>query len=195
MLAFLLIGGLHGKPYYLAPAFPLLFAAGGVQLARWLRPALERASIALLIVAEGALLAPLFLPILSPGGMIAWSKALGVQEPRLERHRYNALPQHIADQFGWQTLVAHVAQAWDRIPPARRANAAIFAQNYGEAGAVDWFGPAHGLPPALAGHNEYWRWSRARLANGPPIEAAVVIGDNEQTLRGPFRQRARTGIG
>jgi hypothetical protein len=191
VLAFLLIGGLHGKSYYLAPAFPVLFAAGAVQLERWLRSASARAAAALLLAAQGALLAPLFLPIFSPQGMIAWSKRLGLQEQRTERVRYNELPQHIADQFGWQGMVANVARAWDRIPEPERAHAAIFGQNYGESGAVDFFGPAYGLPPALGRHNEYWRWSRARIEKGPSIETAVVIGDNEEKLRQIFEHVER----
>ncbi|GAC1340212.1 MAG: glycosyltransferase family 39 protein [Myxococcales bacterium] len=191
VLAFVIIGGQHGKAYYLAPAFPVLFAAGGVQLERWLRPAAARTAAGLALTAQGALLAPLVLPLLSPAGMIAWSKRLGAQEQRTERHRYNELPQHIADQFGWQGMVAKVAVAWERIPPSERARAAIFGQNYGESGAVDFFGPAYGLPAALGRHNEYWRWSRARIERGPPIEVAVVIGDSEPRLRQIFAQVER----
>ena len=188
-----LIGGLHGKAYYLAPAFPPLFAAGGVQVERWLRPTWTRGTGLLLALLQGALIAPLVLPIFSPEGLIAWSRRLGVEEQRTERHRYNALPQHIADQFGWQAMVAQVARAWSRIPEDQREKAAIIGQNYGECGAVDRYGPALGLPPALGGHNEYWRWSRERLERGPQVEIAVVIGDREERLRQLFERVERAG--
>jgi hypothetical protein len=188
-----LIGGLHGKAYYLAPAYPPLFAAGGVQLERWLRPAWARGAAVFSALLQGALIAPLVLPILSPEGLAAWSRKLGVQEQRTERQRYNELPQHIADQFGWQTMVAQVARAWSRIPEDQRAKAAILGQNYGECGAVDRYGPALGLPSALCGHNEYWRWSRERLERGPPVEIAVVIGVREERLRRTFDRVEQVG--
>src|SRR5262249_60544417 len=68
------------------------------------------------------------------------------------------LPQWLADRFGWDTMVATIARAYDRLPPADRGKACIFTGNYGEAGAVDFFGPAYGLPHAISGHNTYFLW-------------------------------------
>ena len=59
---------------------------------------------------------------------------------------------------GWPELVQTVARIYDALPPEQRAQAAIYASNYGEAAAIDFFGPAYGLPRALSGHNNYWLW-------------------------------------
>jgi hypothetical protein len=59
---------------------------------------------------------------------------------------------------GWPQLVATVARVYDSLPPAQRARTAIVASNYGEASAIDFFGPAYGLPQALSGHNNFWLW-------------------------------------
>jgi hypothetical protein len=59
---------------------------------------------------------------------------------------------------GWPELAQTVARVYDSLPPADRQHAAIFTQNYGEAAAIDFFGPALGLPNAISGHNQYWLW-------------------------------------
>src|SRR6266403_2123750 len=99
---------LHGKSYYLAPAYPMLLAAGGVALERvfanrlkWFKPALL-----VVIVLTGALFAPLAIPILPPGKLVAYMRAIGLQLPRTETSHTAPLPQLFADQFGWQEMVA-----------------------------------------------------------------------------------------
>jgi hypothetical protein len=82
------------------------------------------------------------------------------------------LNPELAEQVGWPDLVHQVARAWRSIPGPERADAAIFTSNYGEAGAIDRFGPSLGLPNAHSGHNSYWWW-------GPPPDitrTVVAIG-------------------
>ena len=55
---------------------------------------------------------------------------------------------------------------------SQKAKARIFGQNYGEAGAIDYFGPQHGLPAALSGHNTYWIWGPGDWTG----EVLIVIG-------------------
>jgi hypothetical protein len=151
---------MHGKHYYLAPAYPMLFAAGGVAAERWfsvrwqwLRPALILAMIGL-----AALFAPIGLPILSPEQLVAYMKAIHFELPRTETSHTAALPQHFADQFGWEEMVRSVAHVYHHLRPEDEKRAAIFCQNYGEAGAIDFFGPKLGLPPAISGHQNYFLW-------------------------------------
>lgn len=153
---------LHGKIYYLAPVYPALLAAGAVVLERafepsvraWMRPV----SIGLL-TAAGLYFAPIMVPVLSPGRFLAYMNRLPFQLPVTEyAHERAALPQWYADQFGWQEIVAETAMAWNRIPPKERNDCGIFAQDYGQAGAIDFFGPRYGLPPALSGHQSYFLW-------------------------------------
>jgi hypothetical protein len=150
---------LHGKNYYVAPAYPMLFAAGGVAAEglrsvslRWLRPALVVAMIAV-----AAVLAPTITPIFPPDKTIAYMKAIHFQPPRSEQSHTAALPQLLADQFGWEEMVRDVARVYNGLPAEERAKAAIFGQNYGQAAAIDFFGPKYGLPPALSGHQNYFR--------------------------------------
>jgi hypothetical protein len=83
-----------------------------------------------------------------------------MQPPRIENCDLGPLPQLFADQFGWQEMAATVAGAYNSLPPDIRARTAIFAENYGEAGAIDLFGPRYGLPPAIRGHQNDIIWDR-----------------------------------
>ena len=156
---------LKAKNYYVAPIYPLLLAAGAVAL----ESALERASslrgrlwpkaaIAAIVSAAGAVTAPIVLPLLPPERYVAYEQALGVSPPKTEVNHAGPLPQMFGDQFGWPELVAEVARIYHALPPDERARCAIFAGNYGEAGAIDLFGPQYGLPPAISGHQTYFLW-------------------------------------
>jgi hypothetical protein len=182
ILAALLV--MHGRVYYLAPAYPMLFAAGGVAAERrlsgrlaWIRPA-----YAALLVAGGLLLAPMAFPLLPPETYVRYSRALGMQPPAIETHRMGPLPQLLADRFGWKEMAAEAARIYRALPPEERAGARVYGQNYGQAGAIDMYGPGLGLPPALSGHLAYHSW-------GPPAEdptILIVFDDDRETLEGLF---------
>jgi hypothetical protein len=149
------------RVYYLWPAFPLLFAAGGVAWETWLaRPGLMwvKAAYPALMLAAGALLAPLTIPVLAPETYIRYTRAIGLEQPAIETHKLGPLPQIFAQQFGWPEMVTTVAGVYNSLPVDVRRNTAIFAPDYGEAGAIDLFGPRYRLPPALSGHQSYFLW-------------------------------------
>src|SRR5213592_756266 len=99
---------LHGKSYYLAPGYPMLFAAGGVVVERVFAARLQLLKPLLLgaIIVSGALLAPMVLPILPPEKLVAYMRAIHMEPPRTEASHTAALPQVFADQFGWKEMVA-----------------------------------------------------------------------------------------
>src|SRR5205807_1534168 len=103
---------------------------------KWVKPALLG-----VILVTGALFAPLALPILPPDKLIAYMRAIHLQPPRTETSHTAALPQAFADQFGWEQMVGSVAHVYHHLRPEDEKRAAIFCQNYGEAGAIDFFGP------------------------------------------------------
>jgi len=175
---------LHGKSYYLAPAYPMLFAAGGVAVERvfanrltWLKPGLL-----LLIIAAGALLAPLVVPILPPAKLVAYMRDIHQEPPRTETSHTAPLPQIFADQFGWQEMVASVGHVYNHLRPEDKQRAAIFCQNYGEAGAIDFFGAKFGLPPAISGHQNYFLWG----PRGWTGEVALVLDSRDDNEREQF---------
>jgi hypothetical protein len=151
---------LGAKDYYLAPIYPLLFAAGG---AFWSgiflpRTAPIKSALPALVLVGGLLAAPLALPLLSPEDLVRYEKFSGLNAPRSQTGQQGVLPEHFGDEFGWPEMAAAVARAYHGLPADDRAKAAILTKNYGEAGALDFFGPPLGLPRAISGHQNYWLW-------------------------------------
>jgi hypothetical protein len=181
----LVIMTLDPRVYYLFPAFPLLFAGGAVLWEQWLaRPRLAwvKPVYGALMVLAGALLAPTLIPLLPPETYIRYAAATHLQQPRIENNALGPLPQLFADQFGWQQMAATVAGVYNNLPDDVRARTCIFAQNYGQAGAIDLFGPRYGLPPAISGHQSYFLWG----PRGYTGESVIVMDGNERTLESQF---------
>jgi Dolichyl-phosphate-mannose-protein mannosyltransferase len=186
LVAFAVFAGLKGKNYYLAPIYPVLLAAGAVVIQdaieksgkAWLKPA-----IVVSLAVSGVLLLPIV--VLTPDQFVSYANALPFAIPRSEHsHEAALLPQHYADQFGWPELAGAVAQAWAKVPAGERPDCAVFAQNYGEAGAVDFFGPHYGLPPALSGHQTYYLWG----PRGYSGNCLLVLGDRRERLEQLFER-------
>jgi hypothetical protein len=156
VLALMIAGG--GKAYYLTPFYPVLFAAGAIAVAA--RSTTLARALTVAVVLSGLALAPFAKALLPERTFIRYSLAAGI-DPRTgvdERNQIDALPQQFADQHGWPELAARVGGVFRRLPSDERARACIVAGNYGEAGAIDFFGRGEGLPPARSGHNTYWLW-------------------------------------
>ena len=177
LLEELLFGVLKGKPYYLAPAWLPLFAMGGVAVqriaSRW------RVVIPALIGATGLVVAPLAAPLLRPDLFLRYQAALGFAPQKLENKRYGPLPQHFADQFGWPELHEAVGRARAKLWQGEVA--AVFTQNYGEAGALELLGSA-GLP-VVSGHNSYFLWG---VPKG--LESVLIVGGRLQDHQRSFEQ-------
>jgi 4-amino-4-deoxy-L-arabinose transferase-like glycosyltransferase len=173
---------LHGKNYYLAPIYPMLLAAGAVMIESALeRPRLAwmKAAIVMLLLAGGAYFAPVVVPVLSPERFIAYMKILPMKLPVMEHsHARAVLPQWYSDQFGWNEIVAETAVAWNRLSPDERRDCGIFAQDYGQAGAIDFLGRSYGLPPALSGHQTYFLWG----PRGYTGQCMIVLDDKRERL-------------
>jgi hypothetical protein len=153
---------LHGKDYYLAPVYPMLFAAGA---ACWEKVANVHPSLTWLkfavpgvITALGLVAIPIVLPVLPVEKIIPYREALGLKMSRTETSMVGPLPQYFGDEFGWEEMVQTVAGVYNALPPDERAKTAILAGNYGEAGAIDFFGPKYGLPASISAHQNYYLW-------------------------------------
>jgi Dolichyl-phosphate-mannose-protein mannosyltransferase len=153
----------HAKNYYVFPIYPMLFAAGAVAIAQWShnRAAWTRAAFVAILVLATVPLIVMSLWLLPPERLLAYQKAIGFKPAKQEVHHESLLMQPIADQFGWPEMVREVAGIYNSLPPEERAETGIWAGNYGEAGAINLFGPGYGLPTAYSRHQNHWYW-------GPP---------------------------
>lgn len=169
----------QAKPYYLAPVYPILLAAGATLVERLLaeRNAI-RVALAVGLIAGGLVVLPMSVPVLSPETFVSYSRAIGLAPAQAERNALGALPQHMADRYGWENIAGTIAHVYKALPPNERASAAIVGSNYGEAGAVDYFGPALGLPKAISGHNNYWLWGYGNATG----EVLITVGIRKERL-------------
>jgi Dolichyl-phosphate-mannose-protein mannosyltransferase len=171
---------LGGKPYYAGAAYTFLLAAGCAALTRrltqrgqraaWLTPVAVR-STAILVAAAVAL--PVVLPVLP---------ARVLHTVPLQKINYD-----LGETVSWPGQVALVARQYRALPRQQRRRTGILAGNYGEAGAIDRYGPGLGLPPAYSGANNFWLW-------GPPPAAdtaVLAINVDPALLRREFRQVRR----
>lgn len=187
LVSYIVIFLQHGKNYYLAPIYPMLFAAGAVAidsaLHRKTEASLGRAwfkpVIATVLVVNGIYLIPVVVPVFSPDRFLDYARTLPFKLPVNEySHARAALPQWYADQFGWKEIADETAVAWNRIPPAERADCGIFAQDYGQAGAIDFFGRREGLPGAMSGDRTYWIWGPHNYSGN----CMIVLDDRKEVL-------------
>ena len=81
---------------------------------------------------------------------------------------------------GWREMAEAVAAANAKLPPEDRAQACVYGQNYGEAAAIDYFGPSLGVPSAISQHNSYWMWGPGSC-NGAVV--LIIGGDREDHIR------------
>ena len=166
LVVFLATGG---KPYYLGGLYPVLLAAGAPPLIAWARRrgGAMRTAVTTLGI-SGATAAVLMLPVLPA----AW----------LHRTPITAVNFDGGETVGWPAFAATLAGVHDALPPQERASAVVLARNYGEAGAVERFGPALGLPEVYSGHNAYHSWGPPPPGSGP----VIAVGLDEERLRTMF---------
>ncbi len=164
----------QGRGYYLSPAYPMLIAAGAAwgeqQLARFSASVLRlgRAVALGLVAISGAVFAALVLP-LAPINSDWWDLAVEVNP-------------ELVEEVGWPELVGTVAKIYADLPADEKALTTIFADNYGEAGAINLYGPAYGLPEAVSGMNSYW----LRGYGNPSARTVIILGGNRADAEALF---------
>ena len=192
MVFLILIINRNSKAEYLGPMFPMLFAAGAFTIEkfilrsnwRWVKPV----AFALLLF-SGVAFAPFGIAVLPVNTFIAYTQMLGVTPSTPEKKVLGKLPQHYADMFGWEKMATVVADAYNTLTPEEQAKCAIIGNNYGEAGAIDFFGRKYNLPKAISGHNNYWLWG-PRNATG---EVVIRLGGSIEAMRESYGEVIQRG--
>lgn len=178
---------MHAKDYYVAPIYPVLFAAGSAAFAQltrreWPLIAYGASFLLGLCFATG----PIALSILPPERYAAYNspfRLLASDMGRSEKFT-SPLPQILSDRFGWPQMVEGFAARYNALPPDERARTGIFCGNYGEASAVNILGPAYGLPPAISGHQNYFYWGW----NNYTGESMLTLGKDAKDYTDSYEQ-------
>lgn len=170
------------RPDRLAGLFPLLLAAGAVAIDTWAaRRRWIFRSVAILLVGGSAALLPITSSAMPTRWQLAYAEALG-ELLKVEQGPALALPQWLSDRRGWKEMADLVATACASLSDDEQARALILADNYGQAGALELFGPRHDLPAVICPHNSYWWWSQGRT----DTDVYVTIGFGRTSLERLF---------
>ncbi len=169
----------NGNVYYLSSIYPLYLAGGAVlfelfvheKSRHWLRPAFVSS-----LILSAVISLPFALPFLPVEKFIQYQGLLGVMPRADEKFGVAELPQYLSDQFGWKEMVDTVACVYKKLAPEEQAQCVIYARNYGQAAAIDFFGKAHGLPDAICAHNNYWLWGPGQRTGN----IAIIVGWNDK---------------
>jgi len=188
----ILLANPHTKSEYIAAAYPMLFAAGGVALSlpRWRWRWLVVAPVVLLILAEGVVSAPFAMPILPVASFVRYSRALGVAPGTAENKQLAELPQSYADMHGWEELARNVSKAYLTIPERERATTVVLAGNYGEAGALEYYARHYPLPRVICTHNAYWFWGKGQ----GPITTFIRLGGTREDYVDNYAEIVPAGV-
>lgn len=152
-----------GRFYYMAATYPMLIALGASRLIN--RPGTEQNRKKIVwrniqyisLGIFGFLMVAMMIPVAGPG--TAWWNI-----------NY-AINSEVSEEIGWPELVGEVNRIYKSLPPEEQAQTGIMAMNYGEASALELYGPAYGLPKVISGENTYWYRG---YGNNPPPKLIII---------------------
>jgi 4-amino-4-deoxy-L-arabinose transferase-like glycosyltransferase len=164
LVTFGLLWVARSRAYYVGPAYVMLLAAGAAGLDAWLaeQGKILRRSIQTLewaLLGMGLAIGVILVKPIAPINSSLWEITSEVNG-------------EVIEMVGWEDLTAQVADIYAKIPEAEKPGTVILAGNYGEAGALDLYGPAYDLPPVISGANSLWQ----RGYGGFDPETVIVVG-------------------
>ena len=172
----------NGKPYYMGIVYPVMLAAGAVGtekiIERFVTKTLwAKVVVFIMLIPSFIIVTPFAIPILPVDNFINFQEMIGIKPGSGERSELGVLPQFYADRFGWEEMVKDVQKAYNKLSPEEKEHVIIFVQNYGEAGAVNFYREKYNLPPAISSHNNYWIWGKDKKFAS---DVYIVIGSNKE---------------
>ncbi len=180
LLVMIIIVAGRGKSYYTLGAYTMLYAAGGYAMEKYFTKKLSFINYTVIILSiAGSLFA---LPLELPYASFETVRKLcdpetGMVPQRWEDGEIHPIPQDYADMTGWKELTAIVVDAYDRLEDYQKERCTIYAENYGQAGAISFYGHRHGLPEPVSFHDSYLLWAPDSISNGQLIYINDDVGD------------------
>jgi hypothetical protein len=164
----------HSKAEYLASASQILFAGGAVMIVKWnIKIRRLKYALAIPVVVLDMIIAPYARPLLPVQTFLNYQSALKLKPPNNEGHS-TELPQFYADMFGWESFAQDVSKVYQTLPNSERNHTVVYCNNYGEAGAIEYYSKKFLLPKVICSHNNYWYW----WPEGKNITTVIIIGGN-----------------
>jgi len=170
----------RGKSYYTLGAYSMLFAAGGYTMEKYLTGKLVYINYVLIVtsIIGSLVFLPLELPVASFKTVSKYcDPETGILPQRWEDGVIHAIPQDYADMTGWKELAWITAQAYNSLDRYEQEECTIYAENYGLAGAIEFYGQQYGLPKPISFHDSYLLWAPDNISDGPFIYINDEVGD------------------
>ena len=178
----------HSKGEYISAAYQILFAGGAVLIEKWSAiPARNwiKYSVALPVIIVGILLLPLARPLLPPEIFLKYQSAIGIEHPSNEGHK-TIFPQFYSDMFGWEELAKNVSKVYQTLPIEEREKTLVYCNNYGQAGAIEYYSKKYPLPNVICQHNSYWYWWPLEIKHATLIIIGGELEDHIGALNEVF---------
>lgn len=177
----------QGKNYYSAGVYPVLFAFGAYQLESFAKTHSKVWKYAFIIIplAIGIPIIPLGLPVIKPAGLASYYEKIHVKNTgflKWEDLNNHPLPQDFADMLGWKEMTGKTARAYSTLTEEEKKNTFIFADNYGEAGAINFYGKKYHLPDAYSDNASFLYW----LPDSVHVVNIILITDDKEEMQHPF---------
>jgi len=187
LLVILILLYFQGKNYYSLGVYPVLFAFGAIQLERF---AVKHSNVwkfvfLLIPFALGISLVPLYLPIYKPEKLAAYYKSKHIEKTgflKWEDLKDHPLPQDFGDMLGWKEMAEKTVKAYSSLSEAEKKSTFIFADNYGQAGAINYYGRKYNFPTVYSNNASFLYW----LPDSVHIENLLLITDDQQEMQHPF---------
>jgi hypothetical protein len=171
VLIFIFLLEMNGKSYYLFGAYPMFFAAGGYGFERWIKSSQTLRGIVLAIFTlPNLLMLPGMLPVFPLKTTLSFFDYINKHTHFInfitvwEDHKHHATTQDYADMFGWEELTQKVAKAYYNLTPEQRKATQIYADNYGEAGALHHYAAQYHLPQVVSLNSSFALWAPDSLS-------------------------------
>jgi hypothetical protein len=144
----------------------------------------------------GIFLSPMARPLLPVDSFMAFQSALKLEPPSNEGHELAGLPQFYADMFGWEELAKNVSKVYRSLPIEERKHTVVYCNNYGKAGAIEYYSKKYSLPKVICPHNSYWYWSLDYIEHtrNNQISTVIIIGGNVEDHRQSLEQVEAAGV-
>jgi hypothetical protein len=166
VIIFLLLG--RGKSYYALGIYPMLLAAGAVALEKWSAPRTGfRYAMVVFMIGITIPLIPLLLPVWKPDTLAAFYKKHRIDKLGLlkwEDQQDHALPQDFADMLGWKELAQKTENFFNSLPIPEQTNTIIYCRNYGQAGALSYYGSDYFSQHVITDNGSFLLWIPGRLS-------------------------------